>query len=297
MSVAVKNSNVESMLKGITIPSPPQILADLQMEMAMPDPDLDSMATLIAKDVGLSGAVLKIINSPGVGASRQVVSIQKAVMMLGISAIMDIINAISLKNATVDVDEMSNNMYATLTRFWDSAYDVAKVSEMIAEKVGNVSTSDAYMLGLFHNVGIALLIAKHDEYLDVMVDSYAQKGERIVEIENRVINTNHAVISYYTARSWKIEKRICKLIATHHNTGIFQSSNIDDSIENILLAVLKVAEHIVGLHRVLGNQETDYEWQTISENVLLTVGITSYELDDLKAQAADLGYGQQLYFK
>ena len=59
--------NIESILKGITIPSPSQIIADLQMEMAMSEPDLNEMANMISKDPGLAGGVLKILNSPFYG--------------------------------------------------------------------------------------------------------------------------------------------------------------------------------------------------------------------------------------
>ncbi len=74
--------NVEKILKEITIPSPPQIVADLQMEMAMPDPDLNAMADMISKDPGLAGGVLKTLNSPFYG-NHDIGSISKAVMMLG----------------------------------------------------------------------------------------------------------------------------------------------------------------------------------------------------------------------
>jgi len=288
---------IEKILRGITIPSPPQIIADLQMEMAMPDPDLNAMSDLISNDVGLAGAVLKTVNSPYYGSNRDINSISQASMMLGMQTLMDIINTICLRNATIDVNELSDNMYSTLTRFWDSAADVAKVCAMVAKKLGLSPLDNAYMLGLFHNVGIALLIAKHDNYLDVMADSYLQSEKRIVDIENNAIDTNHAVISYYTAKSWKLDKTLCKIISIHHNSDLFKTANLKDTTENTLLGVLKIAEHVVGLHRVIGNIETDYEWKKIGENVLLCVGLTSYELDDLKAQSAELGYGQQLYFR
>ena len=70
--------NVEAILKGITIPSPPQVVADLQMEMAMPNPDLNEMADMISKDPGLAGGVLKTLNSPFYG-NHDIGSISKAV--------------------------------------------------------------------------------------------------------------------------------------------------------------------------------------------------------------------------
>ncbi|MDH5256769.1 MAG: HDOD domain-containing protein [Gammaproteobacteria bacterium] len=297
MDAAVDLKNIENVLRGIVIPSPPQIIADLQMEMAMPDPDMSSMAALISKDAGLAGAVLKTVNSPLYGSSREISSIAQAVMMLGMQTIMDIINTLCLRQATTDVEKMTDNVYSTLTRFWDSAADVARVCGMVGKKIGLSPLDNAYLLGLFHNVGIALMIVKHDSFLDVMSDSYAQSEVRVVDVENDAIGSNHAVLSYFVARSWKIDSRLCRIISMHHDVNIFENPNVVDSSENVLLGVLKIAEHIVGLHRILGNQQVDQEWKKIADNVMLCVGLTSYELDDLKAQAAELGYGQQLYFR
>ena len=296
--VAVKKSqNIEDVLKGIIIPSPPQIIADLQMEMAMPDPDMNAMADLISKDVGLSGAVLKTVNSPIYGSSREVVSINQGVMMLGMKTIVDIVNTLCVRNTMSSFDDMTDNVYQTLTRFWDSASDVANVCEMVGKKVGMTPSDNAYLIGLFHNIGIALMIAKHDSYLDFMVDSYAQQSSRIVDIENKEFDTNHAVVSYYAAKSWKIDKQVCKVISIHHNLDIFTKGDLENSKTNSLLAVLKIAEHIVGLYRILGNQEVDHEWEKIGDNALLHLGLSGYDFDDLQSQAADLGFGQQMYFR
>lgn len=292
-----KKSEIEDVLRGIVIPSPPQVIADLQMEMAMPDPDLNVMANLIAKDVGLSGAVIKTVNSPIYRGSRAIDSINQGVMVLGMKTIMDIINTLCLRNTSASLDKMTDNIYKTLTRFWDSASDMANVCELIGRKLGLSPIDNVYLLGLFHNVGIALMISKHDDYLDVMVESYSQNGARIVDIENKVYDTNHAVISYYTAKSWKVDPRISKIISAHHNIDIFSKGNAKDTVENQLLGILKIAEHVVGLHRILGNQEKDYEWEKIGNQVLLLVGLTTYELDDIASQAEELGYGQQLYFR
>ncbi|MGH8393763.1 MAG: HDOD domain-containing protein, partial [Pseudomonas sp.] len=65
------------------MPPQPQIMVDLQMEQYMPDPDLEVIARLIAQDPGLSGSLLKIVNSPYYGLSNKIVSIQRAVNLLG----------------------------------------------------------------------------------------------------------------------------------------------------------------------------------------------------------------------
>ncbi len=85
----------------------------------MPDPDLEVIAKLISQDPGLSGSLLKIVNSPYYGLSNKIASIQRAVNLLGSRSIINLINAQSIKG------EMNDDTIVTLNRFWDTAQDVA----------------------------------------------------------------------------------------------------------------------------------------------------------------------------
>ena len=64
MGTELTDDQIKHILQGIKIPPQPQILVDLQMEQVMPDPDLRQIARLISQDVGLSGTMLKFVNSP-----------------------------------------------------------------------------------------------------------------------------------------------------------------------------------------------------------------------------------------
>lgn len=295
-TAALSQEDVEKILKGITIPSPPQIIADLQMEMAMPDPDLNDMARLISKDVGLAGSVLKTINSPFYGG-RSADSISHAVMMLGMSTVINIVNTLYLRDSIKHKD-MSDEMYAALNNFWDSATDVARTSLLISQRIRFHHADTAYMLGLFHNAGIPLMMQRFDHYPLIMVDSYASHCGRVIDVENELLKSNHAVLSFYVARSWKLPEILCNVIAQHHNgSEIFTSGTSPfNPDEKLYLAILKVAEHITSLYRILGNQEEDREWQEIGPAVLDYLGISEHDFEDICAYAADMGIGGQSYF-
>ena len=288
--------NIENVLRGITIPSPPQIIADLQMEMAMPDPDLNEMAALISKDPGLAGGVLKTLNSPLYG-NRDISSIPKAVMMLGITTIANIVNTLYLRDYQSQNDDTSDEIYKAMMLFWDSATDVASACRIVAKHLGSCDPDEAYMLGLFHNAGIPLLMQRFSDYPQVLVKSYLLEGQRIIDLENEKYKTNHAVISFYAAKSWKLPKILCRVIGKHHNAAeIFSSNDKTDPDEKTYLAILKVGEHLANLSRSLGNNETDEEWKKISEGVLEYIGLSSFDYDDLAAYASEKGVGSQSYF-
>ncbi len=285
MAPELTAEQIQKVLQGISVPPQPQIMVDLQMEQVMPFPDLKNIAKLISQDPGLSGALLKIVNSPFFGLSNRIASIQQAVNLLGSNTVINLINAQSIKG------EMSDEAIVTLNRFWDSAQDVAMTCLTLAKRIGYQSADEAYTLGLFHNCGIPLMIKRFPDYMTVLEEAYASatSERRIVDTENRVLNTNHAVVGYFTAKSWNLPLHLCEAIANHHNAlSIFTDDSVRDAQLKTLLAILKMSEHICESHRVLGNQTDDFEWQSIEQLVLEYVGLSEYDFQTVKESIRDL---------
>jgi HD-like signal output (HDOD) protein len=266
------------------------------MEMAMPEPNLNEMADMISKDPGLAGGVLKTLNSPFYG-NRDIASISQAVMMLGMTTVTNIVNTLYLRDNLSQNDDVSDEIYKAMTHFWDSATDVARACRIVAKRLRVNDPDMAYMLGLFHNVGIPLLMQRFPYYPEMIVQSYLLESERIVDVENKHLKTNHAVVSFYAARSWKLPETLCRVIADHHNAiEIFSDKNKTDPDEKSYLAILKIGEHLAGLSRTIGNNKNDEEWQQIEESVLEYIGLSQFDYEDLASYAADNGIGGQSYF-
>ncbi|MCX2686854.1 MULTISPECIES: HDOD domain-containing protein [Pseudomonas] len=270
------------------MPPQPQIMVDLQFEQYMPDPDLETIAKLISQDPGLSGALLKLVNSPHFGLSNKIGSIQRAVNLLGSRSIINLINAQSIKG------EMSDETIVTLNRFWDTAQDVAMTCLTLAKRTGMQTADEAYTLGLFHDCGVPLMLKRFPNYMDVLEEAYAKaSGEtRVVDTENRAFNTNHSVVGYFTAKSWRLPEHLTAAIANHHNAlAVFRdesSRNTQSQLKN-LLAVLKMAEHICASYRVLGSQSVDHEWEVVGPLVLDYIGLSDYDFENLKQNIRELG--------
>ena len=286
MSQELTAEQIQQALQGISVPPQPQIMVDLQMEQYMPDPDLEVIARLISQDPGLSGALLKIFNSAHYGLSNKIASIQRAVNLLGSRSVINLINALSIRG------EMSDETIVTLNRFWDTAQDVAMTSLTVAKRTGSQAVDEAYALGLFHDCGVPLMLKRFSNYMSVLEEAYANAGPdcRVVDTENNAFNTNHAVVGYYTAKSWRLPEHVTDAIANHHNAlAIFSDESSRNAPLKNLLAILKMAEHICESYRVLGNQSVDHEWNAVGPLVLDYVGLSDYDFESMKLSIRELG--------
>ncbi|MGN5593110.1 HDOD domain-containing protein [Stutzerimonas nitrititolerans] len=288
MPVELTDEQIRRVLQGISVPPQPQIMVDLQMEQVMPEPDLRNIARLISQDPGLSGALLKTVNSSFFGLANRIASIRQAVNLLGCNSVINLINAQSIKG------ELSDDAIVTLNRFWDTAQDVAMASLTLAKRIGYPAPDEAYTLGLFHNCGIPLMVKRFPGYMSVLEEAYASASAetRVTDIENRALNTNHAVVGYFTAKSWNLPLHLCEVIANHHNAlSLFSDDSGRDASLKTLLAILKMAEHICASHRVIGDQAEDHEWQAIAQLVLEYVGLSEYDFVSLKESIREMGVG------
>ena len=271
------NKKMASVVSSFQIPVKPQILTDMQLLLDDVEPDIDSIAVLISNDVGLSSAILKIINSPFYGMNRKISEIKQAVMMLGLKTINGLVTALLLKSS------FQGNSCISLERFWDDSLDVANAMAFIGNKVKNEIPVDMlYTIGLFQNCGIPLLALKFDDYKDILIEANSS-GVNSIELEEKKYQTNHAVLGYYVASSWNLPKELCLLILQHHEVN-YLSDRLGNK-EQLAFAALKAAEHLV--ERVKRHNVSP-DWEETKEAVLDILGITSIDYDNLKDDFAEL---------
>ncbi len=287
MSVELGQKQAEEILRGIRIPPQPQILTDLQIEMAMPGFSLEDIAKLLAKDVGLSGSVLKTINSPFFGMPSKITAIPQAISLLGLNSVVNIINAMALR------DTLSAEDSGMMLNFWDNAMDVAAASALIAKKLGIASADDAYTVGLFHNAAIPLLSQKFEEYPQLLKRAYSENERPITVIESEAIKTDHSAIGYLIARRWQLPEHLCEVIAEHHEAErIFSSNELVENDKKNLLAVLKIADHLCSSHQKLGGTTEDHEFARLQPLLLNYLSLTDHDIDDLRDDLSEAGIVQ-----
>jgi HD-like signal output (HDOD) protein len=97
-------------------------------------------------------------------------------------------------------------------------------------------------------------------------------------------------IGYLVARTWKLPAYLCEAINEHHYCEErFSSDKHKAPQKNNLLAVLKLAEHLCGEHRVIGMCEVDNEFERIREGLLGYMGLTQIDIENLKDDLVEHG--------
>ena len=275
--IVVNEQVLSDVNKNFIIPPRPQILNDLELLASAQDPSLSDAAEIIAKDVAIASAILKIVNSPAYGLVRSVSNIKQAIMFLGWNGIEALVPSLKLKQIFAQ-----NECCISLERFWDTASEIADVNMIIGQRLNNVPVEYLYTLGLFHDCGIVPMAIKFDNYVSALHTSNNTHKESLIDIEERLYGTNHATVGYYLATSWHLPVDICQLILRHHDLSML--SNITGSNQQLCYSVLKMSENLVNC--VLRG-DTTKDWDDIEKHVLATLNMSEDDYIDLQEEVID----------
>ena len=269
--IDLDNKKLATAVSSFQVPAKPQILIDIQKLMAEDEPNIDKIALLISNDVGLSSAILKVINSPLYGVNRKVSKIKHAVMALGLRGVNGLVIALLLKSS---IQGDSSN---SLECFWDNSIDIANAMSFIGGEIGSkIPVDTLYSIGLFHNCGMPILALKYNNYNDLLAEASVLAMNSLA-VEEQHYNTNHAVLGYYVATSWNLPSEICQIILRHHEVDYLDE--ITDSTEQLAFAILKAAENLIEQTR---RQSVTPDWESVREAVFDVLGISAMDYSDLE---------------
>ena len=272
MSKLIPTEVIEKTLKGITIPARPQVLLHLQNELGKGDPDPRVIVRLVGGDVGLSAAMLKTVNSPFFGLSRKISAVAQAMSLLGIKAVGQIVTGLVLKAAV-------GGKTPSLEGFWERAEKVAGIASYIASTIPRGPRDDAYCFGLFHDVGIPILMQKFPDYRQTLALAEKDSTRPSTAVEDERHATDHATLGYLVAKGWFLPEAICEGIFYHHDPLVFDDKDSVNPQALTLIAINAIAEHF---HDDFFLMRGNSCWEMIGARVLDHLGLPDDEYCDLR---------------
>jgi len=273
-------SQIEQVLcSQINIPPQPAILLELSRLIDEPDNNLGAISELIERDVGLCAGIFKMVNSSAYSLPHKLTSISKAVSVLGLTQVMNLIKGMALRRV-LNGNEMAYQ------KFWERSEEIAGLASIIAGRqvtVCNIAMDQAYMAGLFHGCGVPILMQHNPEYCKQFRLNRGGDWPDFRE-EDRLFDTDHAVVGYMVAKHWNLPNFICQAIR-------FQHDQLNSKYAALtLVSILQMAQHLrMVLYRV-----RDDRWAKIESQVIEEIGLGKDEVNDFMEDVVEVFHNGKL---
>jgi HD-like signal output (HDOD) protein len=250
---------VDELIKSIRIPPRPSLLADLQAELASADPSPERIGRIVARDVGMAGALLKLANSSLFGG-RRAKSIEQAILFLGINQVAALMTGLLARQA-IPTDG------ATLASFWDISTRRAQALVFLARRLRVGEADVAHTFGLFCDTGVPLLMQRFPDYGATFAHAAAEPARPFTAVEEERHSTSHAALGCLLARNWGLSSNVAWAILHHHDYAV-----------RSLVALSLLAERAIQKYQ--GHAES-LEWTKGGARACAYLGLSDEESADL----------------
>jgi HD-like signal output (HDOD) protein len=273
---------VEALIKSIRIPPRPSLLADLQAELASAEPSPGTIGRIISSDVGMSGALLKLANSPFYGSTRKAKSIEQAIIFLGINQVAALMTGLLARQA-IGIDHQA------LATFWDISTRRAQAMVFLSRRLRIGEPDIAHTFGLFCDTGVPLLIERFPAYADTFHAAGQQTERPFTALEDERHSTNHAAIGALLARNWGLSTDVSWAILHHQDYSVLEDTATADAVRS-LVALSLLAESAIQKYQ---GQAGSVEWDKGGARACAYLGLGEDDVTDLLDELHDAFHAAQ----
>jgi HD-like signal output (HDOD) protein len=207
----LQEPDLDRIARELGIPPCPAILGRFSAEMHRQEPDMRKLAELIAADIALSAALLKLVNSPFYGLRTKATNVHQALSIIGLRAGANLVTGLILRQA------FPAGGSALMQRFWDKSSSIAASALVAARRISGIDLDEAHTYALFRDCGMPVMIGKFNDYANIIDRLEHVPGSQVTALEQMNYQYSHARVGYALARGWLLPEPFCRAILYHHD--------------------------------------------------------------------------------
>ena len=208
------------------------------------DPNSSALdiAKVLSRDPNLTAQLLRIANSPYYGFPSRVETIARAITVIGMQDLRDLVLSTSVINAFgADKNELIN-----MEKYWRHSL----FTGFIARELGSKTTTKVlckerlFTAGLLHDIGQLIMTAKIPEIMRIILHRAKADAEPYHEVEKVVFGLGHSEIGAELMKSWHLPESFQAVAQYHHEP----SKATDYKLEVSVVHIANAMSHVANMH-------------------------------------------------
>ena len=217
---------------------------------------INDISDVIVLDPALAGTILKLANSSFFNYPGKIDTISKAVLVLGITEIYNLVIAFFTTQAFRSIDAEQ----PFLDDFWQTSVDCALLIKFFGYQLNIVNSERLFILGILHNLGE--LIVKQVNPKKIIACQKQEQGHGLAwKTQRKVLGFTHGECSAELLKLWQLPYSIVAPIR-HQDAENFDVLNTQSQL-------LYIAKRMV----TQPNLSLSYDNGLLSEEQLTLLGI------------------------
>ncbi|THF66929.1 HDOD domain-containing protein [Pseudothauera nasutitermitis] len=250
----------------------PRVYYRIREELDSPEGSVTGVGHLVAADPALTARLLRVVNSALYGYGGQVDTVSRAVQILGLQQIHDLVLAMSVSSvfAGIRPDRMDMN------RFWRGSVMCALASRAIARNCGLPSAERLFVLGMLADLGHLAMYQVVPELAGEAQQAADETGEPLHEAERRLIGCDFAEVGATLVDHWRLPPCFAEALGAQLQPRLGGDSAFD-------AAILHVANQVV--HADRNGESSEEAAARIDSSVWMQLAMSPAKLGRIREEA------------
>ncbi|MGQ0556291.1 MAG: HDOD domain-containing protein [Nitrospiraceae bacterium] len=182
----------------------PEIYLRVRDVVDNPDSTMDDLANVLKLDPAISARLLRIVNSPIYGFPKQIDTITRAVNLIGMQAVTDLVTATTVGRTFSGM----TIQFMDVPIFWRKSVLCALLAGKIAKSCGIEDSERFFVKGLLRDIGhLVLYQTVPQRALSALVEA-GTLNRSLAEVEQSNIGCNFAEVGAELIRFWGMPVQI-----------------------------------------------------------------------------------------
>jgi HD-like signal output (HDOD) protein len=236
----------------------------------------EELARVVASDPAVAARVLKISNSSFYGCQRQIQTLSHAIVVLGFATLKSLVVAASVK-------QVYQPYGLTEKMLWEHSFGAGLAARMIATETRQVSEEEAFLGGLFHDIGKIIMNTMSRPQFQAVMQRCYNDGLTFEEAERQVYSYTHSEVGGLVIKKWNFPDMLMHAVLKHHT---FEFAEDEDSCQISLTCVVGLADmfcHKMGI----GMREPDDGLNLLHSVPARRLGLTEQRMNVLLERFAE----------
>lgn len=199
------------------INSLPEVTTKIVQVVEDPRATAHDMHEIIEADPALAAKILKVVNSAFYGLSSQIASLDRAIVMLGLSATKNIALAASLSRM-FRAEAVSDQFAAR--DLWRHCAAVAVCARLLANTGKATQPDEAFVAGLVHDMGLMAVQQLYPAKLKEVVERCHSRPLDFSAVELSLIGADHQAFGGALVAKWKFPLALRAAVSYHHSLSL-----------------------------------------------------------------------------
>lgn len=202
------------------LPSLPSVAMELLEKVQEERVGASEIARLIEKDQGLTLQLLKLSNSAFYHRAQEVQTVKDAVVAVGLDAVKMLVLSVSVLKIFAGGKEEESPTFEP-RRFWLHSLACATGARIICAKKHPALAEIAFVAGLLHDVGKAVLNELVPESYAKVVALGRSRQLSALEAERKSLGVDHVVVGKLLAEKWNLPASLRDVVWLHHQPAVY----------------------------------------------------------------------------